>query len=156
MISLEIKYLVDAKEHLPEISIWLYNQWGVYYEDSSPFQWYQDLKSRLNKKEVPTCFVALIDDKPVGTASLIEDDMKTRPELRPWLADVYVLPEEREQGIATQLVSRVNQEVKDIGLDKYYLFTRHATGLYLKLGWEIIENTTYRNKKVDIMVYHLN
>lgn len=151
---MEITYLTGAKAHLPEISIWLYNQWGVYYEDSSPLKWYQDLKNRLNKKKIPTCFVALINDKPVGTASLIEDDMKTRPELGPWLADVYVLPEEREKGIATELISRVNQEVKEIGLDKYYLFTRHATGLYLKLGWEIIEKTTYMGKKVDVMVYN--
>ncbi|MGM0420662.1 MAG: GNAT family N-acetyltransferase [Bacillota bacterium] len=152
---MEIKYLVEVQDFLPEISMWLYNQWGVKHDDSNPADWVKELRRRLNKDELPMTFVAVRENKPIGTASLVECDMETKAELTPWLADVYVPPEERAQGIATKLVQRINEEAKNLSYDKYYLFTRQATGFYLKLGWEIIETTTYKDKKVDIMVYNL-
>lgn len=152
---MEIKYLVEVQDYLPEISMWLYNQWGVKHDDSSPADWVKELQQRLNKDELPMTFVAVRGEKPIGTSSLVECDMETKSELTPWLADVYVPPEERAQGIATKLVQRINEEAKKLGYDKYYLFTRQATGFYLKLGWEIIETTTYKGKKVDVMVYNL-
>lgn len=152
---MKIKYLADCQEYLPLISSWLYDYWGGYYPDSGREKWDRDLVGRLKKEQVPTTFVAFKREDAAGTASLIEDDLPTRPELGPWLADVYVPRDYRSQGIATELVERVTAEVKGIGLERYYLFTRKAQEFYLKIGWEIRESTVYRDNKIHVMQYNI-
>ena len=154
-LLMKIKYLVDCQEHLPVISSWLYDSWGDYYPDSGREKWDRDLADRLNKEQVPTTFVAFEGGDAAGTASLIEDDLPIRPKLTPWLADVFVPRDYRSQGIATKLVERVTAEVRLIGLDRFYLFTREAKEFYLKIGWQIREFTLYRDKEIHIMQYDL-
>ena len=152
---MKIEYLADYPEQVEKVNDWLYNYWGAYYNDSSKEDWLDDLKKRLNKAEIPTTFIALQEGKFVGTASLIKHDMDNRPELSPWLADVYVPPEHRKQGIASKLVSRVVEETRILGIERLYLFTRNAKEFYLKLGWELKENVKYHGKEVNIMYYDL-
>src|SRR5688572_13759565 len=46
----------------------------------------------------------LLDDNvPVGTASLVNSDLPSRPDLTPWLAGVLVLPAFRGQGYSAAL-----------------------------------------------------
>jgi len=152
---MKIEYLVDCQEYLPEISSWLYDYWGCYYPDSGREKWERDLAGRLNKRQVPTAFVALRGGEARGTASLIADDLPIRPELTPWLADVFVPSEYRNRGIATKLVERVTAEVRLLGLDRFYLFTREAKEFYLKIGWQLREAALYRDKEIHIMQYDL-
>lgn len=152
---MKIKYLVDCQEYLPEISSWLYEYWGCYYPDSGREKWEKDLTGRMNRRQVPTSFVALEEGEVIGTASLIADDLPNRQDLTPWLADVFVPREYRSQGIATNLVARVTAEVNLIGLDRFYLFTRKAKGFYLKIGWQVREKALYRDKEIHIMQYNL-
>ena len=50
-------------------------------------------------QSVPLTVVASIEGVPVGSASLLEEDMETHADLSPWLASVFVLPTSRRQGI---------------------------------------------------------
>ena len=105
---------------------------------------------------VAPVFVALVDDemkgeRPVGTASLVADDMSDRPELTPWLASVFVLPEWRGQGIASRLVQRVEAEACANGIGYFYLYTPDQQALYRRLGWRDRETRTYRGEAVTIM-----
>jgi GNAT superfamily N-acetyltransferase len=52
---------------------------------------------------VPCARVAFLDDTPVGSVSLIASNMDTRPELTPWLAALFVLPQYRRRGVGTAL-----------------------------------------------------
>ena len=70
----------------------------------------------------------------VGSASLIAQDMDTRPELSPWLASVYVAAEHRRQGIGSALVRRVAQEAAALGVETLYLFTPDQEHFYARLG----------------------
>ena len=152
---MEIKYLADEKEYIPQVIDWLYGQWGHNYEYGKKV-WTERVNNRLNKKEVPTTFVALKDDEILGTASLIKYDMDTRKDLTPCLADVYVDPDWRGQQIASKLVKRVLKEAEDIGHSKLYLYTREAEGLYEKLGWKVIERIDYYGDNVPIMLYEFD
>jgi GNAT superfamily N-acetyltransferase len=80
----------------------------------------------------------------LGSASLIENDMATRPELFPWLASVFVAPEHRRRGIGAALVERVMTEARSLRTPRLYLYTAGAGALYLRLGWSVMERTFYR------------
>ncbi|MBV9829805.1 MAG: GNAT family N-acetyltransferase [Alphaproteobacteria bacterium] len=78
---------------------------------------------------LPTTFVMLADDEPVGMASLVERDLEDRPDLTPWLAGVYVIPEARGRGHATRLIYAVEDLANDEGIATLWLYTASARGL---------------------------
>ena len=91
-----IDYLKNKMEHLETVNRWLYNQWGHHDSNGSEEKWLIDRKAKLNNsKLLPIIFIALEEETPVGTASIIKSDMKTHPELEPWLANVYVKEDKR-------------------------------------------------------------
>lgn len=49
------------------------------------------MREHFEGKTIPATYVAEIDGKIVGSASIIESDMPERPELKPWLASVFCL-----------------------------------------------------------------
>ena len=153
---MEIKYLADCPQHLHEVSNWLYEEWGAWYENSSREKRLNKLKNKLNKKEVPTVFVTVIDETPVGTASLVKYDMQTKENLTPWLASVYVKKEFRRRGIGSQLVQRVTKEARDIGFEEIYLFTPDKKDFYLNLNWKFYRKGVHKDLEVDIMSKELD
>ncbi len=53
------------------------------------------LNERRMSDQIYESFVALLDSVPVGTATVLDHDIETerRPDLTPWVAAVYVIPE---------------------------------------------------------------
>ena len=139
-----IEYLADRREFIPTIAHWLHEEWG----HLRPYEIVDDHVARLQRAcgyhQIPTSFVAVDADQPVGCASLIEHDMLARPELSPWLAGVFVPREHRRRGIGAALVERVVQEARSLGVQRLYLYTPGSGALYLRLGWSVLERTFYR------------
>ena len=139
-----IEYLADRPEFIPTAAHWLHKEWGHLRPNETVADRAERLERACGHREIPTTFVAIDGDHPVGCASLIEHDMLTRPELSPWLAGVFVPSEYRSRGIGAVLVKRVIQEARSLGIARIYLYTPSSGGLYLKLGWSVIEHTFYR------------
>lgn len=151
-----IDYLKNKIEHLETINSWLYNQWGHHDPDGTKEEWLIDKKKKLNNdKLLPIIFIALEEEIPVGTASIIKSDMKTHPELEPWLANVYVREDKRGNGYGSKLVKRVLKEAKQHNFNKIYLFTPDKKSFYQRIGWELYKQEEYRNEMVDIMKFDL-
>ena len=87
----------------------------------------------------PQAFVLLARGQPVGTASLVIDDLDERPGLTPWLAGVFVLPEARGRGYAARLVEAVEAAARAASIGTAWLYTNTAAGLYSRLGWRPVE-----------------
>ncbi len=91
----------------------------------------------LAPAEGPTaCFVAFEGGEPAGTASLVRQDLESRPDLSPWLAGVFVAPGFRGRGLATRLVRHVEAHAAAAGIPALWLYTAAADGLYARLGWQ--------------------
>lgn len=92
----------------------------------------------LDPPERPeACFVRLAaDGTPVGTASLAQRDLDSRPDLGPWLAGVFVLPGHRSRGHAAALVRHVEGYAAGLGIARLWLYTGSAAELYARLGWQ--------------------
>ncbi|RIQ34838.1 N-acetyltransferase [Jiangella rhizosphaerae] len=57
-----------------------------------------------------------------------------------WLADVFVLPEHRGQGLARVLVTAVLEHPDHAGVERWMLATLDAHGVYAPLGFGPIES----------------
>ena len=93
----------------------------------------------LNDDKVPFVLVCYDADEPshlLGTVTLDDEDMSTRPELTPWVADCLTLPEARGRGIATLLVRRLVTLAGQLGQQRIYLWSEHEEAFFAKLGFK--------------------
>ncbi len=102
---------------------------------------------------IPQTQVALLEGRPVGTASLLTADMDIHQELTPWLASVYVIPERRSRRIGTRLVRTIMEQGARLGVGTMYLFTEDREGFYAAMGWESFEKLSYHGEEITIMKY---
>ena len=100
---------------------------------------------------MPRTFVLLVDDEPVGTASLVAHDLDERPDLTPWLAGVFVAPHARRQGYAVQLVRAVEQEARKASVSTLWLYTNTAERIYARAGWQTVEIVQHDGKSFSLM-----
>ena len=95
---------------------------------------------------LPQTFVAIDEGVPVGMYQLsMSDDLFGRPDIYPWLINVYVGEEFRGRQICRKLMETVSQKAKEAGLSEIYLYTHHV-GLYEKFGWKLVEKVKTFNE----------
>ena len=148
---MKIEYLADHTELIPELAELHFAEWsylnpGETLEDKKEY-----LRSNCGRTGIPSFVIAVDDPDLIGSASLIAHDMDSRPELTPWLADVYVKPEFRKRGIATSLIQHIEVEAKSAGISRLFLYTPDAEDLYQRLGWVVVEACKYKGADVVIM-----
>jgi GNAT superfamily N-acetyltransferase len=147
-----IRYLIDHPEFLTVVARWNYEEWGYLYGTSSPDGFLAGLRTVLGKDQIPMTFVALLNNVPVGSVSLVVHENEERKYLSLWLSNVFVVPERRNQGIGTALAIRVVEECKVLEVPVLYLETlKEQEAFYRRLGWEVMEQAIYRGQNVVIM-----
>lgn len=148
-----IDYLADHPEVVTTLAEWQHAEWGHIRPEDTAEKRAIRLRGWSNRDRVPLTVVALEGNDVFGSASLIEHDMKTRMELTPWLAGVFVGESYRRRGIGAQLVRRIMEEARKLKVPLLYLYTIHSEKFYGALGWKLMERTSYRAQKIVIMTY---
>lgn len=151
----ELQYLADRPEHIPTLAGWHFAQWGELNPANDIATRIARLQTHLQRRTIPTSFIASDEEELLGSASLVAHDLDIRPQLTPWLASVYVAPFARQQGIGRMLVERVMREARDIGVGQLFLFTLDREPFYAKLGWQLVERAVYREREIAIMRYEV-
>jgi predicted N-acetyltransferase YhbS len=147
----KIAPLVERPDLAEQVAAWGFAEWGHLNPGQTLAQRVTRIRGKMNVDRVPIAFVALDDDGGiVGTASLIFDDLEGDPR-NPWLASVYVPPEQRRKGVASALVRTVEDAARRLGYTRLYLFTSTAPKLYADLGWRPLEQRDYRGDHIRIM-----
>ena len=148
---IEIVPLFDRTEFIPLVARWNWQEWSDLLPCDSCEAFADDLRARTRRDGVPITFIALDDGVPVGAASLIEDDLPTRPDLTPWFASLYVIPSQRGRGLGTMLVRHAVNMARTFGIETLYLYTPGQEAFYRRLGWEFVETTEFRSHAITIM-----
>jgi N-acetylglutamate synthase-like GNAT family acetyltransferase len=146
-----ITYLADYPQYLPNVAGWVFDEWGWEMPGSTLENIQAEFSMHLNRDRIPLTMLALVEQRPVGTASIFLHDMDSRMELTPWLAAVYVVPEFRGQGIGSQLVTAIEAAAIGLQLERLYLFTPDQEAFYARLGWSVLETVEYRQHANVIM-----
>ncbi len=150
-MAFQILPLADKKEHIWELAELQHAEWK-HFNPSMTLQMRADKISKAAKREgIPAVYIAISGNQLMASAAIVEQDMSTKTELSPWLAGVYVKEEFRNQGIASALIDKCEQEAARSGANTWFLFTEFASGLYEKLGWSHMQQCNYRGVEVDIM-----
>jgi len=136
---MEIKYLSDCPEFTPTVVDWIYNEFIKDIRHGVTYQKLLDNYQVCYKDKLPVRFVALVDNTPVGTISLVKNDLKYRDYI-PWLAALYVLPDYRGNKIAKLLIRRVKTVSKNLGYKELFLRTEFASDYYRARGWKFVES----------------
>lgn len=146
--------IVNSADHptfVETVARWQWGEWGHLDPTDSLAARITSLSAQTDPNRIPTTYVALDGDAPLGSVSLVEYDMSTHHELSPWLASVYVTPAARGRGVASALVRHAIGQAAALGVTRLYLYTPDARGLYEKLGWQVIETEHFEGHPVTIM-----
>ena len=108
---------------------------------------------------MPFTLVAVDGSEPVGMVTLKLKDLRSMPELGPWLSSLYVIPSRRGQGIGTSLISAVIDEARRRGFHELFLFLSQRSmnvleEFYTKREWRCIA-TALDNDGLSTKVFRL-
>lgn len=99
--------------------------------------------------------LAKTGDQPVGTCLLVESEIEPNHDVSPWLAGLFVVPDQRRQGAGAALVRAIEDQAKLRGVSRLYLYTTAAAGFYARLGWTVLDRTNWKGFDTALMAREL-
>jgi len=127
--------LADRLDLIDLVSRWRWQEWN---RDKSIEYVKYSTAHNTQRDRIPMTFIAMLQDRPVGTVSLWMNDLACRQDLHPWMASLYVDEAYRNKGIGTQLQAYATNAARGLGYTRIYLITDHV-GYYERLGWAFLE-----------------
>lgn len=148
---MNIDYLADHEEVIPALARWFYEEWAYLHPDRTLEDVRRALEERTTRGRIPVALVAIEGKELLGSVSLKTHDMDTHLELTPWLAGLYVAARRRKQGIGTLLVEAIENEARELGVQKAYLHTPGSEAFYTRRGWCVTQRTQYHGYPVPVL-----
>jgi len=150
MEEIKIKKITEIDEsNLNKMTEWMYEWWG-----KAEMHSFDEVKSfvtySLQENRLPQTYGAFINNEIVGMYQFSYEDLFVRPDIYPWLANVYVDKKYRENGICRKLMESVEENArKNIKTNELWLYTKHID-LYEKFGFKYICDIDTYNKEQRI------
>ena len=150
---MRVMHLADHPEAVPYLAAGFKAQWGAHFSQRSVEEIAADFEGCLHRDRLPLALVALDDaDRAVGTATLRNDSITSRPSLGPWLTALYVAPDRRNAGVGTRLIRTAEGEARRLGFAEVYAGTSRAATLFARLSSSTaVERLTYHGEDVTIL-----
>lgn len=139
-----IDYLAHHRAAVPAVVDWLSEQWFRDWHFSRR-QAIDEVCGRLNVSCLPMTLVALADGKPIGTASLVEDDNPVSWGSVYCLTGVYVAAPWRQRGVGRLLCQRAVLEARRLRVPGLALLTKDCEPFYARLGWHKVTDVAFPN-----------
>ncbi|MEG1805984.1 MAG: GNAT family N-acetyltransferase, partial [Clostridia bacterium] len=135
---IEIKKLTDKNDpDIEKICDWLFAWWGE-FEGFTKEKMRAYVTNSLMENKIPQTFGAFDDGQLVGIYQFSMQDCEVRPDIYPWLINVFVEKSHRGHGIFKKMMESIPQTARDVGIKTLFLFTDHVD-LYEKFGWKFVE-----------------
>ncbi|MFM8981428.1 MAG: GNAT family N-acetyltransferase, partial [Spartobacteria bacterium] len=90
-----------------------------------------------------------------GSVSVVFGDCPARPDVDPWLASLYVVPQRRGRGCGLELVRAAIELAAAAGSERLHVFTETAEKLFQRCGFEILERAMLRDVPITILARNL-
>ncbi|MDE1932967.1 GNAT family N-acetyltransferase [Bradyrhizobium sp.] len=145
-----------VEPHTPELAIcarWRANAFSVL--KASFEQELRSLELFASNHDLGVALVAKSDGEPIGTCLLVESEIEPNHDVSPWLAGLFVVPEHRRKGAGAVLVRAIEDQTRQRGLSRLYLYTRDAVGFYARLGWSVLDRTNWKGLDTTLMAHDL-
>ena len=135
--NIQILPLNQRPEFFDEVVNTYYEQWSRPHGNTRESVAYRT-KHAMNDNSVPQTLIALKGDQLVGVVSLWMCDLRTRQDLYPFLAGLYVNPSCRSMGIGKMLQQEALRRAKKYGYKYLHLTTDHEN-YYERTGWKLLD-----------------
>jgi len=143
-MDLQIKQIIDIDEHtLNTITTWMYDWWAK--GENYSFEAFKcHMKHSLNSDRLPQTYGLFLNGNIIGMYQFVYEDSNVRPDIYPWLANLYIDEKYGNMGYGRKLIESVEiMARKNTDFKELFLYTKHI-GLYEKFGWKFIsEIDTY-------------
>ena len=148
MSKIEIKKVVNPdKEILDTTTKWMYDWWGK-RKNYDYDKVYYYMKYSFNEDRLPQTYGMFLDDKLIGMYHITYNDLFIRPDIYPWIANLYIDENYRGKGYGGLLISSIKEKVlENTEFKEIYLYTEHEN-LYEKYGWKFVCKTDLKDKKI--------
>lgn len=173
--------LRDRPEALAQVARWHQQCWRHVGNYVDLRQRQAKLAQHVESQSLPTTWLAVQDNVPVGSVSLVQYTYSKPPLADPsftdrtstnrsladhssadhsyayngrnqvWLSNLYVHPTQRRRGIGSALVSHAVRRASALNLGKLYLFTADAAAFYQQQGWRWQQRLRVQRQWVDIL-----
>lgn len=118
----------------------------------------EELKSLelfASDRSLGVALVAKMGGEPIGTCLLVESEIEPNHDVSPWLAGLFVVPKHRRKGAGAVLVHAIEDQARQRGFSRLYLYTSDAVPFYARLGWSVIDRTNWRGFDTAFMARDL-
>ena len=140
----------------PELAIcarWRANAFSVL--NTSFEQELRSLELFASDQSHGVALVAKVDGEPIGTCLLVESEIEPNHDVSPWLAGLFIVPEHRRKGAGAKLVRAIEDQARQRGFSRLYLYTTEVVGFYARLGWLVLDRTNWKGLDTALMVRDL-
>jgi GNAT superfamily N-acetyltransferase len=145
MPSIELVTIANRPDLTSVVADWIWTEWDQKY--GHPLSHTESaIALSTSLLGPPQTFILLVDGAPVGTSSFVVADLDERPDLTPWLASVFVVPQARRKGHAIPLIQAVESAARAASIPTLWLHTEHAARIYAKAGWQLVEIVERKGK----------
>lgn len=155
--DLVIKQIIDIDEvTLNTMTRWMFDWWGK--KDNYTFDAVKCfVEHSLLADKLPQTYGLFLNNNIIGMFQLTYEDLKVRPDIYPWLANVYIDEKYRGKGYGRLLLESVKEIAKkSVEFAEIFLYTRHK-GLYEKFGWKLLDQIdTFNDESRIESLYKLN
>jgi N-acetylglutamate synthase-like GNAT family acetyltransferase len=151
MRGVQISYLIDYPQHMPQLTEWMFQEWDVMLGQKTPEARIKELNAHMNRDQLPIAWVAHADGRLLGSAALRVHDIEGHEHLTPWLGGVYIGPQFRRRGIGAALCTTVEEAARSRGVQTLYLFTLDKQAWYSRQGWTVLAPCVWHERPGEIM-----
>jgi GNAT superfamily N-acetyltransferase len=113
------------------------------------------LQALTSDQSEQVALIAKVDGALAGTCLLVRSELEPCHPVSPWLAGLYVAPEHRRQGVGEVLVRAIEDQARQRGNRRLYLYTDSAIHYYERLGWSIVDRIDWKGIPTLLMARDL-
>ena len=132
------KVINPTKEILDLTTDWMFHWWGI-EENYSYHDVYTYMTHSFNDEQLPQTYLMYLDNKIIGMYQITYRDLFVRPDIYPWIANLYIDQKFRNNGYGKILIESIKEQaLNHTHFDKLFLYSNHNM-LYERFGWKYIE-----------------
>lgn len=150
-----ISHLANVPFFREELAALHAAEWKHLYADWDSQAAREEFLAQKADGSLPVTLVLHEGMELAGSVSVVFGDCPARPDLDPWLASLYVVPQRRDRGCGVELVRAAIELAAAAGSERLHVFTETAEKLFQRRGFEILERTVLRDVPITVLARNL-
>jgi GNAT superfamily N-acetyltransferase len=146
-----ISHLADVPFFRDELAALHAAEWKHLYADWDAQTAVAEFLNQRADGSLPATLVWHEGMELVGSVSVVFGDCPARPDLDPWLASLYVVPQRRGRGHGLELVQAAIELAAAAGAKRLHVFTESAEKLFQRCGFEMLERTRLQDLPISVL-----